>query len=118
MNETSTHRAYPFLRLCIGFMLFLLLSTGLRAQDLKSISGTILNGRTNAPMPDVTVVVKGSKTGATTAANGLYTIRAKPGDVLVFSYAGYETHEETVPGSGTTVNYTLREGPSKLDEVV
>ena len=68
-------------------------------------------------MPDVTVLVKGSGVGAKTGPDGSFTIKVKQGDVLVFSFAGYETHEMPVQAQ-TNINYTLKEGTSKLDEVV
>lgn len=89
----------------------------LLAQDQKTIRGTITDGQTNKPMQDVTVFVKGGKSGVTTGANGEYSIQAKPGDILIFSFTGYTSHEVKV-GSQTTINYTMALSTSKLDEVV
>jgi TonB-dependent starch-binding outer membrane protein SusC len=119
MNRISLCRARILLRLRFGLLMVILISSPLLllAQGLQNITGTILDGRTNTPLPDVSVVVKGKGTGAKTGPNGEYTIKAKPGDVLAFSFAGYETYEVTVRNQ-TTINYTLKEGTSKLDEVV
>ena len=119
MNERSTHRMQHVLHACMGFILplFLFFPHPLTAQTQRTITGTILDGRTNSPMGDVSVLVKGLKTGVTTGSNGAFAIRAKQGDILVFSYAGYETHEEPVQAL-SVVNYTLRESNAKLDEVV
>jgi len=68
-------------------------------------------------MPGVSVVVKGTGKGTETGTNGEYSITAKPGDVIVFSFTGYESHEERV-GNETTINYTLQESSSKLNDVV
>src|SRR5215217_2788940 len=82
----------------IAWLLSLLIFTplGLMAQDPLTIKGVILDGRTNSPLPDVSVLVKGAGTGAKTGANGEYSIRAKKGDMLVFSFSGYETQEVKV----------------------
>src|SRR6266700_4030782 len=89
----------------------------LMAQNKVTITGTILDGKTKAPLPDVTIVVKGTGDGTKTGANGEYSIKAKPGDILVFSFTGFVTHEEKV-GAQTNINYSLEPSNSNLDEVV
>ena len=44
----------------------------------KSVSGVVKDSK-GEPVPNVTVTVKGSKTGVATAANGSFTINAAPG---------------------------------------
>src|SRR5437763_17041580 len=85
-------------RLGYGLLLAILLSTSssVIAQNSHTIKGVILNGRTSSPLPDVSVTVKGTGSGTQTGANGEYSIAAKPGDVIVFSFTGYESHEEKV----------------------
>lgn len=84
------------------------------AQE-KTISGTVSDS--SGSLPGVSVLVKGTKTGTETDFNGKYTIKAKTGDILVFSYLGYKTSEKTV-GSNNIINVTLQEDSSSLDEVV
>ena len=119
MNINSTCRAHLCMRLSIRLLmtLFFFSPHYLTAQNLRSITGIILDGRNNTPMANVSVVVKGAKTGATTNAGGEFTIRVKQGDVLVFSYAGYEPHEVAVQNQAR-LDYTLQESTSKLNEVV
>src|SRR5215471_790485 len=99
------------------FTILSLFPTYLMAQNRVTISGTILDGRTKTPMPDVTVLNRGTGEGTKTGANGEYSIKAKTGDIIAFSFAGYVTHEEKV-GSLGTINYTLAPSNSNLDEVV
>lgn len=47
--------------------IFLLSPSVLLAQNQLNIRGKILDGQTNTPMPDVNVVVKGTKNGVKTA---------------------------------------------------
>ncbi|MEO6729844.1 MAG: TonB-dependent receptor [Ferruginibacter sp.] len=119
MNITSICRAHHVMRLSLGLLLAALLSVPIHssAQSQRNITGTILDGRTNTPMSDVTVLIKGSGAGTKTGTDGSFTIKAKQGDVLAFSFAGYETHEIAVQNQ-TNITYTLKEGTSKLDEVV
>src|SRR5205085_3453674 len=105
----------PF-AVCLFLSILVLTPHLLLAQNQQTIKGTITDGRTNSPMPDVNVVVKGTGNGTKTGANGEYTIKAKSGDLLTFPFSGYETHDVKVQGTAP-INYTLKESTSKLDEV-
>ena len=69
----------------------------------------------SGPIPGASVVVKGTTNGTTTDFDGNYIIEASNGDVLMFSYVGYESQEVTV--TGNVMNVTMQSGVS-LDEVV
>ena len=81
----------------------------------KTVSGTVSDA--SGALPGVGIMIKGTKSGTETDFDGKYSIKAKVGDVLVFSYLGYEEVEKTV-GSANTINVTLKEGDNILDEVV
>lgn len=104
--------------LLLLFILALVFSSqSLSAQNQNLIRGTVNDVLTGIPLPDVSVVVKGTSKGTVTNQNGEYNINAGNGDVLVFSIVGYETKEETV-GSQSVITVALKKGTSKLDEVV
>lgn len=65
----------------------------------------------------VSVVVKGSRTGTTTDANGNFSLSAPDNAVLVFSSVGYETQEVAVAGRAT-INVTLQTSTKSVDAVV
>ena len=88
-------------------------ATSLVAQ--QNIVGTV-NDTNGNPLPAVSVVVQGTADGVSTDFDGNYSISATNGQVLVFSSLGFETQEATV--NGTTLDITLLESTSKLDEVV
>ena len=91
--------------------LFCFVLTGLlHAQE---VTGAISDD--SGPLPGVSVVVKGTTTGTTTDFDGKYSISASNGDVLVFTYVGYEKQEVTV--TGNTMNVTMKSGVA-LDEVI
>ena len=79
----------------------------------QEVSGTVTDE--TGPLPGVSVIVKGTTTGTTTDFDGNYQINANTGDVLVFSYVGYDTLEKAV--TGAVMNVTLKSGVA-LDEVV
>ncbi len=83
----------------------------------RSVSGTVRDNLDDIGLPGVSVTIKGNQTGAQTDENGAYTIQASATDVLIFSYAGYQTIEETV-GNRSIINVSLQTGDAKLDEVV
>lgn len=61
------------------------------------------------PLPGVNIVLKGSKTGVITDENGAFTFPKllSSGDVLVFSFLGYEKQEIKIDASTTFINLTL-----------
>jgi TonB-linked SusC/RagA family outer membrane protein len=93
----------------------LLFFQGVTAQN-STISGTVTDD-SGAPLPGVNVVEKGTSNGTSTDFDGNYTINVGNNAVLVFSSLGYETKEVSVNGQ-STVNTSLAEDASELDEVV
>ncbi|RED50035.1 SusC/RagA family TonB-linked outer membrane protein [Seonamhaeicola aphaedonensis] len=85
------------------------------AQE-KTISGTV-SDNSGLPLPGATVLVKGTTTGTSTDFDGNYTISVNQGSVLVFSFVGYTTQEMTV-GASSTINVTMVEDATSLEEVV
>jgi len=82
----------------------------------QEIKGTV-TGADNSPLPGVNVLVVGTNNGTETDFDGKYSITANKGDVLQFSFVGMQTQSVTV-GDNTTINITLTEDASALDEIV
>ena len=99
-------------KICTSFLLFFALTMSAYAQQ---ISGTV-SDENGVPLPGATVVVDGTSTGVSTDFDGNYSIDASQGDVLVFSYVGYQSQSVSV-GTSSTVDVSL-EPDSLLDEVV
>ena len=99
-------------KICTSFLLFFALTMSAYAQQ---ISGTV-SDENGVPLPGATVVVEGTSTGVSTDFDGNYSIDASQGDVLVFSYVGYQSQSVSV-GTSSTVDVSL-EPDSLLDEVV
>lgn len=81
----------------------------------QEVSGKILDGETLKPLPGASVLIKGTTTGVVSDFDGNYTIKAEMGDILVFSYSGFEPQEIEV--TTTIINVTLAQGGA-LDAVV
>ena len=81
------------------------------------VSGTVTDAADRQTLPGVNVVVKGTLTGTITGVNGEYSLMAKPGDVLVFTFIGYLPQEVAV-GEGNVVNVAMRTDVQALDEIV
>jgi TonB-linked outer membrane protein, SusC/RagA family len=88
-----------------------------RAQQSRTVTGTVENMQNHSPLQGVKVQVKESGKATATDAKGHYSIEAATGDVLVFSYVGMKTVEKQV-GSSDRVNVSLEEDLSSLEEVV
>ena len=97
--------------------LALLLSVQSTAQaQSRTITGVVLD-ETDLPLPGAFVTVKGETRGAMTDVNGNFEISAKPTDVLVFSFLGYEDENVTV-GEHQELKVKLVPQENQLEEVV
>ncbi len=94
--------------------LILLLALITTTIGFSQVTGNVTDD-SNEPLIGVSVVIKDTATGAVTDFDGNYSIDASNGDVLVFSYIGFETQEITVTGS--SLNVVLATGVS-LDEII
>jgi TonB-linked outer membrane protein, SusC/RagA family len=83
----------------------------------QTISGTVSSAADNTPLSGVSVAVKGTSRGAATDDSGRYTISASEGEILVFSYLGYQSQEVKV-GSTAVINVKLEDDAESLEEVV
>lgn len=82
----------------------------------KTITGTVKNKADGIPIPGASVLIKGTANGSTTDIDGNYSIAASSGQILSFSYIGFETKEIRVTGSSMDV--ALTESVESLKEVV
>ncbi|WP_027878867.1 VWA domain-containing protein [Mesoflavibacter zeaxanthinifaciens] len=102
------------MKLFLKSILVLFTIVQIQAQE-KKISG-VVSDENGLPLPSATVLVKGTSNGIQTDFDGKYSITAQVGDILVFSYVGYNTKEVTV-GSSNTINVSMVPD-NNLDEVI
>jgi len=93
---------------CLPFSLF---------SQQKNITGLVTDGSGN-PVASVTVSVAGEAARANTDEGGRYSLKAVPGNTLVFTSVGYVTEEHVLQPDEQVVNIRLIESAEDLDEVV
>jgi TonB-linked SusC/RagA family outer membrane protein len=81
------------------------------------ISGKVVDAK-GVALPGVTVLVKGTTTGASTSADGSFSIQAPENSVLVFSFVGYTRQELPITGANPSLTVTLIESAQDLNDVV
>ncbi|GAA6773411.1 hypothetical protein AAGS39_41730 [Flavobacterium sp. CGRL2] len=82
----------------------------------RTITG-IVSDETKQPLPGVTIYNQTSKANAATNFDGQYSIQAKTGDMLVFSFIGYKNQSQKVQNSNI-INIKLLPDNQTLSEVV
>ncbi len=88
------------------------------AQESKTITGTV-TGPSGTPLPGVNVIVKNSTRGTQTDFDGFYSIVVNDGEILRFSYLGFEDAEHLIDENTITrIDVQLTEDASELEEVV
>ncbi|MBV7530240.1 TonB-dependent receptor [Chitinophaga sp. sic0106] len=97
-------------------MWFILSPFILIAQQQKKVSG-VVKDKDGTPLVGVTVMVKNEKAGATTDVNGRFTITAKPGNTLVFTYIGFTKMEQPVDAR-MEYNIRMADQAGTLNDVV
>ena len=96
-------------------MLFFVLSSQLFFAQERAISGTV-SDNVGIPLPGVSVLVKGTKSGTQTDFDGKYSIKASSNQIIIFSYIGMKTQEVTA--SSTLLNVKLKDDSVELEGVV
>ncbi len=96
------------------FLAIALLGLQLNAQTV-TISGTVTDD-TQLPLPGANVIIKGTSTGTQTDFDGRYTIEAQIGQILTYSYVGFDTKEVKIKKAGE-INVSLS-AAAALEEVV
>jgi len=76
-----------------------------------------LSSEDNLPIVGANVLLDGQNSGTATDFDGNYTLSASQGDVLVFSYIGFET-QQVVLNDQKSIQIVLSPNTSTLDEIV
>ena len=92
----------------------LLLSFSAFAQSY-TVEGVVRDSD-NQALPGVSVAVQGTSKGTSSDFDGKFQIEVKNGDVLVFTFVGFETKRVTITGQ-VTLNVVMKSGV-ELQEVV
>jgi TonB-linked SusC/RagA family outer membrane protein len=92
---------------------FCLFSIAARAQ---TVTGKV-SAEDGKPLEGVSVLVKGKTTGTSTGSDGVFSIAAKKGDVLLLSISGF-VQQELVVDDATSLNVSMQAESNSMGEIV
>ncbi|GJM49269.1 carboxypeptidase-like regulatory domain-containing protein [Capnocytophaga catalasegens] len=81
----------------LAIFVLMLLALPLSAQI--RVTGKVTD-QSNSPLPGADILVKGTTHGVVSDFDGNYEIQVNQGDVLEFSYIGFQTQTKKVVGGG------------------
>ena len=102
-------------KIILTFALIILTTLSVEAQS-KQISGKVTDAASGMPISGVSVAVGGTKSGSSSDFDGQYSVNAKEGDILFFSFVGYKSAKVKVTGGN--VNVQMNAETSALDEII
>ncbi|MDQ6478239.1 SusC/RagA family TonB-linked outer membrane protein [Dyadobacter sp. LHD-138] len=110
MIHSSTHPR--------AVLMLMLLFCSFQVFGQVKVSGKVSDKSTGEPVPGASVIVKGTKEGTGTNAQGVYELTVADGNaVLIFSFVGFAT-EEVALNSRTKLDVVLGVDSKQLSEVV
>lgn len=96
----------------------ILLLTQQNVNGQQQINGTVTDYSNGEPLPGVNILVEGTGAGTITDIDGDFKLEMpEDGEVLIFSFIGYETQKITV-GNQTNISLTLMPDLTTLSELV
>jgi len=98
----------------LGLTLTLMSALAVNAQS-REVTGTVISGEDDLPLPGVSVLVKGTTRGGVTDLDGKFSVNVQQGEVLSFSFIGFET-QEVVIESQSTLDIVLQPDIQSLSE--
>ncbi|MGN6540353.1 MAG: SusC/RagA family TonB-linked outer membrane protein [Ginsengibacter sp.] len=115
--EPKTKRSISRGMMQFSTCLMLLLCTHFSIQAQQNVTGKVVSSKDQTALTGVTVQVKGTSKASITNNDGNFTIQAKDGSTLIFSFVGFLPKELKVNGNhiGTI---TLDEDVKSLSSVV
>jgi len=101
----------------VSFTLLCVLFTQTAFSQTKTITGKVSDDK-GAPVPGATVTLRGTNAGASTAADGSFTLTGPANaTTLIVSSVGFTNQEISIVGQ-SNINVTLQPTQSNLNEVV
>ena len=83
----------------------------------KTVTGKVTSADDGAPLPGVSVKIKGTSLGTSTGGDGGYSIPVSDGQTLVFSFVGFVSQEK-MTGGVSSISVRLVSESKSLNEVV
>jgi TonB-linked SusC/RagA family outer membrane protein len=102
--------------------LLLLLATQVSAQQMGTVTGSVLDARSGRPLTGTEVTIVGTRIGAVTNAQGLYRMEAPAGvhrvSATQLGYSAITQEVTVVAGQSVTSDFRLEERVITLDELL
>ena len=99
-----------------GFLVLLIVLVAQISFAQERVVSGVVADNAGMPLPGVSVLVKGTKSGTQTDFDGKFSIKATPSQVLIFSFIGMKTQE--VSASSAKINVKMQDDSQTLEEVV
>lgn len=99
------------------FIILAFSSTFLYAQEFE-MKGKVLDAATQEPLMGVNIMIQNTDKGTITDFDGSYSLSVNNGNVIEFSYLGYEPSTVTASSNNSMVNVQLNPSEDALSEVV
>jgi len=115
-NKATQERMFKKGKITSVMFLMVILFLPVLTFAQNQVTGTIKDNAGN-PLPNVSILIKNSTRGTATDASGNFAIAAKPADIIVFSFTGYETKEIKV-NKQSQLSVVLEAKINSLNEVV
>ena len=118
VNFCKTKGSYLFVmwKYVPSFFLLIAISPGVFSQS-KTISGKVIDSRSNKPVQGATVKEQNAGSGSITNAKGIFSLQIAPNASITVSSMGYVTQTVTV-GDAATLEVRLEPETKTLDDVV
>jgi hypothetical protein len=101
----------------VFLFLMAMLTTLMARSQVRSVSGKVVD-QTNNPVSGATITVKGTQNATAASAEGVFTIQAKAGDVLVVTAINFDPTEIKVGSSTAPLNVVINRVSNELKSVV
>jgi TonB-linked SusC/RagA family outer membrane protein len=105
------------MRKIVFMLLGLILTSASAFSQIKVITGRITD-QSGQAVPFASVHLKVGKAGSSADADGNFSLKAKPGDVLVFSGAGFSPKEVAVDATTGVLSVVVSRKESSMTEIV
>ena len=104
--------------LCVVMLLCACWSSGkVFGQDLKRVTGTVLDAESKVGIPGVGIRIRRSNKVFSTDKDGKFDLQVAGNDVLTITYVGYDAQEITI-GNRKSIVVSLKPNSTNLNEVV
>lgn len=111
-------RNFTHLKLFSMTLIFCLGLFSATFAQTQEVSGVVISGEDNLPLPGASILVKGTTNGTVTDIDGKFSLNVSgPTDVLVLSFIGFSPLEITV-GDKTVFDLILLPDTKSLQEVI